>query len=129
MASCTERPSKIRRAASPATPAPYDHVLTRLSAIADPQERAEEIALTLHELYELDVGYHHDKDVAELSRAELYTFDCFHFLKCCIHRKVVDETIIALMAAFLQENMDEDYTPHIEYLRASFAFFTYTYTD
>lgn len=64
-----ERPRKIRREASPATPAPYDHVLTRLSAIADPQERAEEIALTLHELYELDVGYHHDKDVADLSRS------------------------------------------------------------
>lgn len=34
---------------------------------------------------------------------------------------MVDETVI--------DAMDEDFTPHIEYLLAGFTFFTYTYAD
>jgi hypothetical protein len=103
----------------------YAHIIENLLSLPFALERAQELVLTLEELYRMDLEYHHEDDET-LPLLELYAYDSFHFLKCCVEQRVVNPAVIAHVEAQIQD-LEEDYTYHVTYLKTVYAYLNIAY--
>lgn len=105
---------------------PFESIIFSILNCHTIEDRAEAFIMNLVDIYRIDIEQAEDVEPEDLTDRELYKWPSFQFLQICMKRQIMNNEVMNIIDKELLEQ-DEDYSPHLRYIHAVYAFVNNSY--